>query len=254
MPLLRKEFAVSGKPTRAIMYICGLGQFELHINGQKISEDFLQPGWTDYRRTCLYTAYDVAPFLKLGRNAIGVMLGNGMYNVTPGRFSKFHGSFGSPQLIAQLLIEYPDGTTQRICSDETWKFASGPITFSCIYGGEDYDAQLEQPGWDQPDFYDAAWTNAAIMNGPRRQRAAQPDPPCPSASITSSSRSKSRRCPTAITFTILARTAQSFPRSPSAVPPARSSSSLPAKSSATTAASPSDPPHPAAAERGMLTP
>src|SRR5262249_13154492 len=76
LPLLRKEFAVSGKPKRAIIYICGLGQFELHVNGLKASEDFLQPGWTDYRKTCLYCAYDVTPLLKLGRNAIGVMLGN----------------------------------------------------------------------------------------------------------------------------------------------------------------------------------
>jgi hypothetical protein len=166
LPVLRKEFAVSGTPKRAIMYICGLGQFELHINGQKVSEDFLQPGWTDYHKTCLYCAYDVAPLLKLGRNAIGVMLANGMYNVTPGRYVKFLGSFGSPQLIAHLLIEYSDGTTQRISTDETWKFASGPITFSNIYGGEDYDARLDQHGWDQPNFYDAAWNNVAVMNGP----------------------------------------------------------------------------------------
>ena len=166
MPIFRKEFAVSDRPKRAVMYICGLGQFELHVNGQKVSEDFLQPGWTDYRKTCLYCAYDLTPLLRLGRNAIGVLLGNGMYNVTPGRYAKFLGSFGSPQLIAQLLIEYPDGTTQRISTDETWKFASGPITFSNIYGGEDYDARLEQHGWDEPGFYDAAWTNATVMNGP----------------------------------------------------------------------------------------
>jgi hypothetical protein len=166
LPILRKEFAISDRPKRAIIYICGLGQFELHVNGRKVSEDFLQPGWTDYRKTCLYCAYDVAPLLKLGRNAIGVMLGNGMYNVTPGRYVKFLGSFGSPQLIAQLLIEYPDGTVQRISTDETWKFASGPITFSNIYGGEDFDAQLDQHGWDQPNFYDAAWSNAVVMNGP----------------------------------------------------------------------------------------
>jgi hypothetical protein len=166
LPVLRKEFAISDKPKRAIIYVCGLGQFELHVNGQKVSEDFLQPGWTDYQKTCLYCAYDIAPLLKLGRNAIGVMLGNGMYNVTPGRYVKFLGSFGSPQLIAQLLIEYPDGTMQRINTDETWKFASGPITFSNIYGGEDFDARLDQHGWDQPDFYDAAWTNAVVMSGP----------------------------------------------------------------------------------------
>jgi alpha-L-rhamnosidase len=115
----------------------------------------------------LYVAYDVTSLLKPGPNAIGVMLGNGMFNVTrDGRYIKFVGSFGSPELIAQMFLDYPDGSTQRVVSDQTWKVAASPITFSSIYGGEDYDARREQSGWDEPGFDDTQWANASAMNPP----------------------------------------------------------------------------------------
>ena len=78
------------------------------------------------------------------------MLGNGMYNVAGGRYAKFTGSFGPPVLILQLNIDYTDGTSAEIVSDGSWKCADGPIRFSCIYGGEDYDARNESAGWDLP--------------------------------------------------------------------------------------------------------
>jgi hypothetical protein len=166
LPILRKEFTLPAAPKRAVLYICGLGQFELHINGQVLSSDLLQPGWTDYRKTCLYVGYDVTSLLKPGANAIGVMLGNGMYNSTPGRYTKFIGSMGSPQVIAQMTIENQDGSVQHVATDQTWKVAAGPITFSSIYGGEDFDASLRPPGWDLPDFADSDWASATVMNGP----------------------------------------------------------------------------------------
>ena len=177
LPLLRKQFTITTPPKRAVIYLCGLGQFQLHINGQVVGDEVLQPGWTDYRNTCLYAAYDVTSFLKPGPNAIGVMLGNGMYNVTPGRYSKFLGSMGSPQLIAQLFLENPDGSTQRIATDDTWKVSPGPVTFSSIYGGEDYDGRLDKPGWDTPSFDDSTWTSAISMSGPGGQLAASDLPP-----------------------------------------------------------------------------
>ena len=97
------------------------------------------------------------------------MLGNGMYNVVGGRYAKFIGSFGPPKLILQLHIDYADGTSSAIVSDDSWKAAAGPIAFSCIYGGEDYDARKEIAGWDMPGFDDSAWEAATSRRRSRRQ-------------------------------------------------------------------------------------
>ncbi|MDQ1256084.1 MAG: alpha-L-rhamnosidase, partial [Candidatus Hydrogenedentes bacterium] len=135
------------------------------------------PGWTDYRKTCLYAATDVTAQLREGGNAWGVMLGNGMYNVPGGRYVKFRGSFGPPKAIVQLHIDYTDGTAEDIGTDDSWRAARGPIVFSCIYGGEDYDARAELPGWDLPGFDDAAWKAAAIAEGPGGRLSAASAPP-----------------------------------------------------------------------------
>lgn len=168
MPIFRREFKIVKPVRRAILSICGLGQFELHIDGKKIGNDVLQPGWTDYAKTCLYVSEDVTGNLSAGKHAVGVMLGNGMYNVvrTKGRYTKFVHSFGPPVLIAQINIQYTDGSSQRIGTDSTWKVAPGPIMFSSIYGGEDFDARKEQGGWDKPGFNDSSWKNAVETSGP----------------------------------------------------------------------------------------
>ena len=163
---MRREFAVDKPVRRAIVSLCGLGQHELHLNGRKVGDGVMEPGWTNYRKRCLYATYDVTDRIVQGRNAVGVMLGNGMYNVVGGRYVKFTGSMGPPKMIAQVRLDYADGTSETIGSDATWKAARGPITFSCIYGGEDYDARRELPGWDQPDFADADWQAAAEVDGP----------------------------------------------------------------------------------------
>ena len=150
LPIFRREFQAEKPVARAVLYACGLGQAEFRLNGRKIGDDLLQPGWTNYRKSCLYQTYDVTGMIRRGPNALGVLLGNGMYNVAGGRYTKFTGSFGPPKLIAQLEIDYADGTRDVVVTDARWKLAPGPITFSCIYGGEDYDARLEQPGWDEP--------------------------------------------------------------------------------------------------------
>ena len=166
LPIFRRSFTVAKPVRRAIAYVCGLGQHELRLNGQKVGDDLLEPGWTNYRKTCLYVSYDIARQLKPGENVLGVMLGNGMYNVTGKRYSKFKGSFGLPKVIAQIEIEYADGTRDRLVTDSSWKLSAGPITFSGIYGGEDYDAQLEQHGWDAPGFNDKSWLPAQEVTGP----------------------------------------------------------------------------------------
>ena len=166
--LLRREFAVKPGLRRAVVFVCGLGCYELTLNGDKVTDDLLTPGWTKYNKTCLYDTYEVTPSLRAGSNAIGLFLGNGMYNVprVPGRYAKFTGSFGPQKAIALLRLEFQDGSTEIVATDDQWRAASGPVTLTSIYGGEDYDARLYQPGWDQPGFDAARWTPALVTNGP----------------------------------------------------------------------------------------
>src|SRR5687767_7953782 len=150
------------------MYISGLGHFELSMNGKKIGDHFLDPGWTKYDRQALYVSFDVTKSLLRGDNSIGVMLGNGFYYIppVPGRYRKLKVAFGYPKMICRLAIEYIDGSFEDIISNQSWKTAAGPISFSSIYGGEDYDARLEQYGWDRPGFDDASWRQVIIVDGP----------------------------------------------------------------------------------------
>jgi len=167
--LLRREFTVRPGLRRAVLHVCGLGQYELTLNGRRTDADFLSPGWTKYNRTCLYDTRDLTGLLKTGPNALGLFLGNGMYNVVgeKNRYTKFVGTFGLQKAIAQLRLEYADGTVETVLTDEQWQVAAGPVTFSSIYGGEDYDGRLAQPGWDKAGFIpDARWAAAVVTTGP----------------------------------------------------------------------------------------
>ncbi len=164
--LLRREFTVKAPLRRAELYLCGLGFHEAAINGRRIGEDYFSPGWTEYAKTCLYDTYDVTRDLRPGPNAVTVLLGNGFYNVTGGRYTKFKGSRGPLKAFVQLRLEYEDRSFEFIGSDAAWRAAPGPITFSCVYGGEDFDARLVRPEVDQPGFDDAAWAPAAVLPGP----------------------------------------------------------------------------------------
>ena len=165
--LLRREFTVKPGLKRALVHVCGLGQYELTLNGKKVGDDFLSPGWTKYNKTCLYDTRDITADLKKGGNAAGIELGNGMYNVLGGgRYTKFKGSFGPQKVIAQIRLEYSDGPVEIIGTDESWRVAPGPITFSSIYGGEDFDARRVQHGWDKINFDDSKWLSAQAVNGP----------------------------------------------------------------------------------------
>ncbi len=165
--LLRREFVVKPGLVRALVNVCGLGEYEMTLNGKKVGDDFLSPGWTKYDKTCLYDTHDITADLKAGKNAFGLELGNGMYQVLGGgRFTKFKGSFGSQKAIAQIRLEYTDGAVEIINSDENWKTSAGPITFNSIYGGEDFDARLVQKNWNKINFDDAKWSPAIIFNGP----------------------------------------------------------------------------------------
>ncbi len=164
--LLRRELTVRPGLARALAYVCGLGYYEMTLNGRRVGEDLLTPGWTKYDKTCLYDAYDVTPLLAAGRNAAGILLGNGFFNVKAGRYTKYKGSFGPIRAIGLLRLEYADGSVDYCGTDDSWKTHAGPITFSCIYGGEDFDARLVQAGSDRAGFDDRDWPRAVKMPGP----------------------------------------------------------------------------------------
>jgi alpha-L-rhamnosidase len=166
VPYFRKDFSAEKKIREAYVFVCGLGQYELYINGAKIGDRFLSPGWTDYRKTCLYNSFDVTENLKKGNNTIGTIVGNGFYNINRERYRKLVDAFGAPKMILKLEIHYNDGSEKVIVSNESWKTTPSPVTFSSIYGGEDYDARMEQSGWDKPGFKDGLWKNALLVKQP----------------------------------------------------------------------------------------
>jgi alpha-L-rhamnosidase len=178
IPQFRYEFNVEQPIKRARIYISGLGHYELRLNGSKVEDRVLEPGWTHYDNTCLYSVYDVTSHLSISTNVIGVILGNGFYNVTGGRYVKFKDSFGEPTFIAQLEIHYGDGTKSVISSNTDWVSSPSATTFSCIYGGEDYDACLEQSGWDTAHFtLSNLWKPASKAVSPRGKLRAQKTAP-----------------------------------------------------------------------------
>ena len=166
--IVRKEFkSKQRRITDATVYVCGLGHYELCINGRKVGDAEFAPLWSEYSKTVYYNVYDVTNFIKADDNAISVLLGNGFFNVQRlGRYSKLMTSFGAPQLLLKLDINYDDGSQQTITTDKDWKYCLSPITFNTIYGGESYDARLEQKGFDKPDFDDSCWRNVVVVEGP----------------------------------------------------------------------------------------
>ncbi len=158
-PYLRQEFELRGPIKKARLYISALGVYEAYLNGKVVSDQVLAPGWTSYNNRLRYQTFDVSEMLQVGRNAIGALLGDGWYRGRLGFNGGLRNIYGNKLgLLAQLEIEYQDGTTQVVGSNETWKAFKSPILASGIYDGETYDARLEQPKWAEPNFNDAKWT------------------------------------------------------------------------------------------------
>lgn len=177
VPLFRKEFVLEKKIKNATLYISGLGHYEATINGQKTGNSFLAPGWTSYDKVCLYNSYDVTNQLKQGKNAIGVIVGNGFYNINRERYTKLVIAYGYPKMISKLKIDYTDGTSSSIVSGTDWKCTPSPITYSSIFGGEDYDATLEQKGWNLAEFDDSKWASAIAADVASERITAETDFP-----------------------------------------------------------------------------
>jgi hypothetical protein len=177
IPLFRKEFDVDKNLVSATLYISGLGQYEASVNGQKVGSGFLTPGWTNYDKTVFYNAYDVTSMLKPGKNAMGAIVGNGFYNINRERYRKLVIAYGEPKLITHLRMKYSDGTEKIVATGADWKATPSPITFASIYGGEDYDARLEQAGWNTTGFNDQSWQSAVLVTPPAGQLTEEKDYP-----------------------------------------------------------------------------
>ncbi len=180
MPLFKRSITANKKVKAARFYISGLGYYEAFINGKKVGNNVLDPGFTTYKKEVLYTAYDVTSYIKQGQNIAGVMLGNGWYNALPlqlfGRFNiRDHQETGRPKVMAQIRIEYADNTVETIVTNNSWKTAPGPVVRNSVYLGEHYDARLENKTWHSSD--NTGWKQAVEVKGPTGDLSSQMQPP-----------------------------------------------------------------------------
>jgi len=177
LPLFRRDFDVVKPIRRAVVHVCGLGQFDLFLDGRKVGDHFLDPAWSVFEKTVYYSTFDLTRELTPGRHAFGVMLGKGFYNTAGDR--RVHGVQATRPLkvILQAHLTYTDGSEEQVLSDANWRTADGPITHSAILGGEDYDARALPSDWSRPGFNDAAWKTAHVTDGPRGALAASFSPP-----------------------------------------------------------------------------
>jgi alpha-L-rhamnosidase len=164
-PLLRRDFVVRGPVARARLYASAHGVYQTELNGCRIGDEVLAPGWTSYSHRLLYQTYDVTPALHEGPNAIGASVADGWFR---GRLG-FHGGktrlYGDAlAFIAQLEITYVDGTTDVVTTDAEWRCALGPIRSTGLYDGERYDARLEATGWSAPGFDDSKWHPVVVID------------------------------------------------------------------------------------------
>ena len=156
-PMLRRVFSLDKTVESARAYVTAHGLYELHINGRRVGEQVFTPGWTAYDLRLQYQSYDVTEHLRPGKNAVGVILGDGWHRGYLG-FQNSRNTYGdNTALLARLEVVYADGTREIISTDEHWKATTGPILASDIYQGETYDARLEMEGWSLADFDDKGW-------------------------------------------------------------------------------------------------
>jgi len=171
-PLFRKEFAVDNEIENATLYITAAGYYKATINAQPVGKNVLDPAWTDYSKRIYYSEYDVTSSLANGTNCLGVSLGNGFYNPLPlrkwGRRNLRNDlkKVGNPAFIAKLVITLTNGKTREIVSDNTWKFALGPLLQNDVYIGNVYDARRKKLGWNTPGYDDASWNFAQKAESP----------------------------------------------------------------------------------------
>ena len=190
-PMLRRAFTLGpagGRPREvtlaaspriasARLYVTSLGLYEVEINGRRVGDAYLRPGWTAYNSRLQYDTYDVTALVRSGANAIGATLGDGWFRGRLGWDNKRNIYGTRLALRAQLVVRYADGTSQIVATDSTWKASTGPILLSDIYDGETYDARLEKMGWSSPGYDDTSWRGARNMDGVKVVLVAPVGPP-----------------------------------------------------------------------------
>jgi alpha-L-rhamnosidase len=176
-PVLRKVFTSHGGIKAATAFISAHGVFEARLNGKRIGNDYLSPGWTSYRKRLLYHAYDVTSLVTAGQNAIGFTLGDGWYRGFIGFDGQqnYYGNHLSGLL--QLEIEFKDGTKQVVRTDGSWKYSYGPILSSDLYNGEIYDARLEKTGWSTATYNDGLWKAVHVLEAGPESLVSSISPP-----------------------------------------------------------------------------
>ena len=184
-PILRSRFFLTGKALKGTVRIVGLGHYQLRLNGKQVGESVINQAWSEYNKTLYTQDFDVSRLLTKGDNVFGVMLGNSFWRVGPpndsGRYSKTDAmpdfSNGHPYLLwLEARIRMASGVDKVIVSDSLWKWAPGPLTFSQIYAGEDYDARLASIGWDKPGFDDGKWNYVTTYAAPSAALVPLPGP------------------------------------------------------------------------------
>ncbi|MGN7188607.1 family 78 glycoside hydrolase catalytic domain [Microbacterium enclense] len=170
LPILAKEFDTDQGKTvaSARLYAAGAGIFVPTLNGAAITDNVLEPGYTDYAKKVEYSVYDVTSALKTGRNAIGIELGTGLAQASSqnGKYTKISTNITSPRAIAQLEVRYTDGSSSTVVTDDSWRSTQGPTTMAQWYGGEDYDARREIAGWNVAGTDRSSWNPAAVVGAP----------------------------------------------------------------------------------------
>ncbi|MGN6556035.1 MAG: family 78 glycoside hydrolase catalytic domain [Verrucomicrobiota bacterium] len=175
-PLFRREFQVKSGVVRARVYVCGIGYNEVFVNGQRCGDAVLDPGQTSYDVRAFYVTHDITRQLKRGANAVGVMLGSGFFGQNHA-FNTASLCYDQPALLAKIIVDYADGTSETIVTDESWKAETGPILYDNVYSGETYDARLERGGWNKPGYDDSKWQKPMRIESPVKQLQAQVIPP-----------------------------------------------------------------------------
>ncbi|NBA89038.1 family 78 glycoside hydrolase catalytic domain [Emticicia sp. CRIBPO] len=161
-PVLRKQFSAAKKIVSATAYITAHGLYEAQINGQRVGDAYLSPGWTVYDKHLQYQTYDVTALVRKGKNAVGVTLASGWYRGHLGWEMKKNTYGKDIALLFQMNIVYSDGSTELVVSDGSWKASTAEITYADLYNGETIDARLAKNGWSSPDYNDAAWQKVIV--------------------------------------------------------------------------------------------
>jgi alpha-L-rhamnosidase len=176
LPLLRGQFALRKEVRSARVYASALGLYELTLNGKKVGDQFLAPGWTDYNQRIQSQTYDVTALVRKGSNVLGAALGAGWYTGHVGlNWKRVYGD--TLAVIAKIKVIYTDGSEEWFGSNAQWQSALSPRLLADLQAGETYDARLEQPGWATPDFDASRWPSVSVVTADSAKLVPQPDEP-----------------------------------------------------------------------------